>query len=198
MGTRVWVLKLVYWAPKRHVYVTASCNCHLWYASVWYLQAFFSFFKILIFWIVRRAKEQKNGPKWQKNISRDIHNMILIYDTHVSKDNISRCFIHFFQISYLSKHTSYDRLFCCTTLKWWHIEMLFSFFQNFGFQGKRAKNGPKLTLYLRNCTSYNCGFCYTCKMMIKIRVFRVFQSSSINAKRNSEVCPTFFTCVWFF
>ena len=25
-----------------------------------------------------------------------------------------------------------------------------------------------------------------------------FSSSSINAKRNSEVCPTFFTCVWFF
>ena len=80
---------------------------------------------------------------------------------------------------YLSKHTSYDCVFCCTSLKWWHLQMLFSFFQNFGFlscynemgwggggwKGKELSKMTKqicLTLYLRNCTSYDCGFWYTC------------------------------------
>ena len=51
--------------------------------------AFFHFFKILIFWVVRRVKGQKNSPKWQKTlsfalyISGTIHHMILIYGTHV-------------------------------------------------------------------------------------------------------------------
>ena len=50
---------------------------------------------------------------------------------------------------------------------------IFSLLQNFDFPGckggKRAKNGPKktknsvpLTPYLRNHTSYSCGFWYTC------------------------------------
>ena len=36
---------------------------------------------------------------------------------------------------YLSKHTWFDHVFCCTSLKWWHLQMFFSFFQNFGFLG---------------------------------------------------------------
>ena len=57
-----------------------------------------------------------------------------------------------------------------------------------------AQNDKKicLTSYFRNCTSYNCDFWYTCKMMISPAIFinffqnsdffQVFQSSSINAK----------------
>ena len=64
--------------------------------------------------------------------------------------------------------------------------MLFSFFKILFFwvvrrlEGKRAKNGPKclkifcLTPYLRNCTSYDCGFWYTCKIMISSNFFSLF------------------------
>ena len=48
---------------------------------------------------------------------------------------------------HLRNHTSYDRYFWCACVKWWHLQMLFSFFQNFGFSccygGKREKNGTK-------------------------------------------------------
>ena len=109
---------------------------------------------------------------------------------------------------YLSKHTSYDCVFCCTSLKWWHLQMLFSFFQNLIFwvvrwEGvKRAKMAQNhkifcLTLYLRNCTSYDHGFWYTCEMIspaiffiFSSLIFQVFQSSSINAKKKfSDMCP---------
>ena len=49
-----------------------------------------------------------------------------------------------------------------------------------------------LALYLRDCTSYDCGFWYTCIkrylqqfffIFFKILIFWVFQSSSVNAKR---------------
>ena len=65
---------------------------------------------------------------------------------------------------YLSKHTSFDYVFCCTSLKWWHLQILFSFFQNFGFLrgAKMTLNDTKncVTLYLRGCTP-DCGFWYT-------------------------------------
>ena len=90
---------------------------------------------------------------------------------------------------YLSKHTSYDRGFCCTSLKWWHLQMLFSFLQNFGFlccQGggakrqKMAQNDKKfcLTSYLRKCTPYDCGFWYTCVNWWYLQqIFWFFQKS---------------------
>ena len=125
-----------------------SYDCHLWYTSVkwYYLQAL----KNLIFRVVRRVKVQKKGPKWQKTfsfalyISGTIHHMILIYGAHQWKENIYKCFLHFFKIlilgsivgwkskrrpkmtkisqclcytPYLSKHTLFDCVFCCTNLK---------------------------------------------------------------------------------
>ena len=101
-----------------------SYDFHLWYTCVkWlYLQVFFLFFIILIFWVVRGVKVQKNGPKWQKilsvmlHVSGTIHHIIVIYGTHVSNDNICRCFFfHFF--------------------KFWFFLLLVRY--------KRAKNGPK-------------------------------------------------------
>ena len=111
------------------------------------------FFKILIFWVVRgrgwggeEGWRAKNGPKWQKN---------------------SVCIT-----PYLRNHTLYDCGFWHTCVKWWYLQQLFSFFQNFvfffGFLGsKRAKNYPNLpnsvcqALYLRNCRSYHQDFWYT-------------------------------------
>ena len=56
-----------------------------------------------------------------------------------------------------------------------YLQAFFSFFQNFDVWdhwAKDAKKGKKwhkmtkdhicLTLYLRNCTSYDCDFCYAC------------------------------------
>ena len=105
----------------------------------------------------------------------------------------------------LSKHTSYYQVFCCASLKWWHLEMLFSFFLKkiifwvVRWDGEKDKKWPKttaticLTPYLRNCTSYDCGFWYTCVKAWYLQQFffpffqnsdfQVFQSSSINAKR---------------
>ena len=42
---------------------------HLWYTKCKMIMSprfSFPFFKILIFWVVKRVKEQKNSPKWQK------------------------------------------------------------------------------------------------------------------------------------
>ena len=113
-------------------------------------------------------------------------------------------------------------VFCCTSLKWWHLHMLFSFFFNSGFLGCYVgvmdKKWPTMTKkdchpsYLRDCTSYDCGFWYTCVKwwylqhfffffffsFLQNSDFRFFQSLSINAKRKLWDLPTFFTCVWFF
>ena len=73
---------------------------------------------------------------------------------------------------------------------------------------KMAQNEKKfcLTLYLGNCTSYDCVFWNTCKMMISPAIFSLFSKvwffgffivHQWMAKGNSEVCSTF-TCVWFF
>ena len=65
---------------------------HLWYTKCKMIMSprfSFPFFKILIFWVVKRVKEQKNSPKWQKTLSLHIsqeptiHHMIFIYGAHV-------------------------------------------------------------------------------------------------------------------
>ena len=58
----------------------------------------------------------------------------------------------------LRKHTSYDCDFRYTCVKWWHLQILSSFFQSFDFSlllgGKRAKNGWKRQiLYALLCIS---------------------------------------------
>ena len=106
---------------------------------------------------------------------------------------------------YLTKHTSFDCVFCCTSLKWWHLQMLFSFFQNFSFLGCWGKCSHCISQELYIIWLW--FLVHMCKMMIspaifflffKILVFRVFQSLSINAIRKFWGVPTVFTCVWFF
>ena len=80
-------------------------------------RCFLNFFKILISWVVRRVK----GQKWPETLSFALYisgtmdHMILIYGTHMWKDNIFRCFLHFSQLLIFGVN------------KW----------------GKRAKNGLK-------------------------------------------------------
>ena len=89
---------------------------------------------------------------------------------------------------YLSKHTSCDCVFCSTSLKWWHLQML-PFSQNFSFlgcyrgEGVKGKKWPKmtkkiLTLYIRNCTSWLWFLVHICKMMISSAIFFSFFQNS--------------------
>ena len=71
---------------------------------------------------------------------------------------------------YLRNHTSYDCHLWCKCVKW-YLQMFFSilkfWFSGFsgGWKGKKwpkmTKNSVCVTLYLRNCTSYDCDFWYT-------------------------------------
>ena len=92
---------------------------------------------------------------------------------------------------YIMKHTSYDHEFWYTCVKWWLL-----YFQDFdiSFSGllgggevkgqKMAqndnitKNSVCLTLYLRSCTSYDCGFWYTYFEWLYLQqYFHFFQNS---------------------
>ena len=99
-----------------------------------------------------------------------LHNSNTSYMRYINE--ISRCFFHFFKI-----------------VVFWVVRRL-------GGGGKRAKwqKNFVLTLYRRNCTSYDRGFWYLCIKwwylqqflfhFFKILIFQVYQSSSINAKRS--------------
>ena len=55
----------------------------------------------------------------------------------MSQNDKKLCLSH----PYIRKHTSYDRDFWYTCVKWWHIQILFSFFQNFQFVGYYGRGG---------------------------------------------------------
>ena len=129
--------------------------------------------------------------------SGTMHHMTVIYGTHVVSHNILWWFFHFFKIliswvvrgvkgqnmaqndkKFCPSHLvyqepyMYDCHLCYTYVKWYCLQVVLSFFQNFDFlacyRGKRTKNGPKwqkrsacYTPYLRNHTSYDCHLWYT-------------------------------------
>ena len=78
---------------------------------------FFHFFKILIFRAVRRVKGQK-WPKMKNN-----------YTPHAS---------------YLRNSIAYDHEFWHTVVKWWYLQVFFSFFWNFDFWGCLGVKGQKM------------------------------------------------------
>ena len=65
---------------------------------------FYSFFQSFGFSGCQEGQRAKNCSKWQNILSivpfilGTRHHMIFIYGTRVKKDNISRCFSHFFQV----------------------------------------------------------------------------------------------------
>ena len=117
---------------------------------------------------------------------------------------------------YLSKHTSYNHVFCCTSLKD-DISRCFYFFKILIFWvvmggSKSVKKGPKWQKILSHSVSRKLYLIWLwllvhmCKMMIspefyffKILIFRVFRSSSINAKRKFWGVPHLLhMCVLFY
>ena len=110
-------------------------------------RCFLHFFQILIVGVNSGAKTQ-DGLKCQKIMSvQALHSWVSIHHMIV--------------------------LFCCTSLKWWYpnaflISSEFWFSGLLGWRGlkrqKMAQNDKKIciTSYLRNFTSYDCGFWYTC------------------------------------
>ena len=60
---------------------------HIWKMLI--SPGIFSVFQNLIFWVIKRVKRAKYGPKWQIILSVAVHiwgtinHMIVIYDTHV-------------------------------------------------------------------------------------------------------------------
>ena len=94
---------------------------------------------------------------------------------------------------YLSKHTSYDCVFLLHKFKMMTSPDAFFIFSKFWFSGllgrgeNKGKKWPKmtkkncLTPYLRNCTSYDCGFWYTCvKWWYLQQFFSFFQKSDFS------------------
>ena len=136
------------------------------------------------------AQEDKKKSVCCTSYSGTIHHVILIYGTHVKKNNISKFFLHLFQFlifrvnnwakekkmawndnyvcgtPYLSKHASFDCVFCYASSKWWHSRWFVHFLQILvfsvvsvgGWGGKKFCLAP----YLWNCISYDCVFWYTC------------------------------------
>ena len=124
----------------------------------------FIFSKFWFFGLLGRSKG-KNGPKWQKLwplhfMSQESYIIWSWYMIHMCKRIISSGVFYIFSkfkflvsivewkskkwskmtkncLSYSISEYAYIiwSCFCCTSSKWWHLQMLFSFFQNFGFLG---------------------------------------------------------------
>ena len=81
-------------------------DCHLRYTSgkLWYLHAFFHFFKISMFWVIGRVKgikiTQNDKKLWLSHlISQEAYIIWSSFLVHMCKRIISQaCFVHFFQI----------------------------------------------------------------------------------------------------
>ena len=104
---------------------------------------------------------------------------------YVWKDNISRIMrrgegVKRAKITpYLRNHTSYDCDFWCTLLNY----QCYRYFSLFFLKKPSIVNIKIILFYWPNSTVFLRIIC--------------FSSSSMNANKNSEVCPIF-TCVWFF
>ena len=79
---------------------------------------FFHFFKILIFWVVKRGKRTKNGPKWERILLHSIS----------WKPYIIWLYIIISCTPYLRTLT-YDGHLWYMSVKWWYLQAFFSFFQ---------------------------------------------------------------------
>ena len=92
-----------------------------WYTCVkwWFLQVFFSFFWNFHVSGKLEGKRAKNSPKWNKAMTFVMH--------HISGNSIA-----------------YHPDFCYTCVKWWYLQVFFSFLQNFDFSGFWVVNRQKL------------------------------------------------------
>ena len=107
---------------------------------------FFSFFKILIFQVVRGVKGQKlvqNNKKFclSHSISQESYIMRLSFMVHICKMIISSGFFFIFS-------------------KFWFSGSIGGYKDN--RQSRMTKNSVCRALYLRNPTSYDCSLWHTC------------------------------------
>ena len=73
---------------------------------------------------------------------------------------------------YLRNSTAYDHAFCYTIVKWWYLQVVFSFFFFFILIFQAVREVKKIVqnykifcllhAHLRNHTSYDCHLWYTC------------------------------------
>ena len=89
-----------------------SSNHNFWYTCANYdnSRCFFHFFEILFFFELLWGKRAKNSPKWKNN----------------------NCIRY---APYPRNSIPYDHDFWYTCVKWWYLQLNFSFFWNFIFQG---------------------------------------------------------------
>ena len=153
---------------------------------------FWVFFKIMVFWFVSAIKGQKMIQNDKNFCMLRLISQESLFILRMRKRKYLLIFFQFLIFEAHSgvkgqKMTQNDRKLCVEPISqevytiwlWFlvHIYKMmtssyaFSFFQNFDFLGclgvKRPKNGPKgqnlsVSLCLRNHTSNDCGFWYTC------------------------------------
>ena len=94
-----------------------------WYTFVkwWYVQDFFHFFEIFIFWVVSREGGGEKGKK--------LPNMKNIYIRHTP---------------YFRNSIAYDHDFWYTCLKWWYLQVFLALFEIFIFLAVRGGKGQKI------------------------------------------------------
>ena len=142
---------------------------------------FFSFFKILILWVLKRVRGQKivqNDKKFRlsHSISQEPYIMWLSFLVHMYKmienDDISWCVFQFFKILIFrvfrgrgggggvkgQKMAQNDK-FCLSQILFQEPYFIWS-----SFMVHMCKKWPKMTKnpYHRNHTSYDCHLWYTC------------------------------------
>ena len=149
-----------------HISGTIHHDSHLWYTCVkWYLQAFFHFFKILIFQVFRVVKVQKivqNDKKFcpSCSISQELYIIWLLFMVHMCKMILSPgnffIFSRFWFLGllwvnnyichapYLRNCTSSNHDFWCTYTKSWYLQEFFHFFKILIFQAVRGVKGQKM------------------------------------------------------
>ena len=88
---------------------------------------------------------------------------------------------------YQSKHTSFDCVFCCTSLELWHLQILFSFFKILVFwvvrgegegKGQKMAQNDKKKIVKKNwgTVPHMIGFWYTCVKWWYLQQFFFFFS----------------------
>ena len=144
-------------------------NCKIISPGLFFIFPKFWFFKLLGGREVNRAK---NDLKWQKIllllISQEQYIIWSSFVVHKCPKWPKMTKNYLCRTPYLKKHTSYDCDFCCTMTSPDAFSIFSKFWLSVLFGGQKGKKWHKMTkffvplsLYLKNRTSYGCGFWYT-------------------------------------
>ena len=95
---------------------------------------FFHFFKILIFWVVKRGKRTKNGPKWERILSVALHIL----------ETIHYMTVHYYQLHSISQDPYIWWSFVVHECKVMISPGIFFIFSNFDFEIVSGVKGQKM------------------------------------------------------